>query len=135
MKYLGIDYGDRKIGLAIGDDESFVASPFAIIENGDLILDEIQAIADTNEIDKIVIGIPMRMMQERPAQYNKVANFIVKLKEGVDKEVIIEDESFSTQLAGRLIQEDKMAKEDDDTAAMIVLQSFFDRLRNKSLKE
>ncbi|MEK7072454.1 MAG: Holliday junction resolvase RuvX, partial [Patescibacteria group bacterium] len=64
MKLIGIDYGDSKVGLAIGDIESGVATPYGIIRNLGLnnVIGEIKKICDRERISKIIIGIPINPM-------------------------------------------------------------------------
>lgn len=128
MKLLGIDYGDSKVGLAFGDIESGVATPYGVIRNlgSNNLVDEIKKICDKERIGKIVIGIPVNPMSLDSPQIRKVENFIAKLKEATGLEVEGRDERFSTQEAQKLISKSK--SKDDDISAMLILQNYFDFL-------
>lgn len=126
MKLLGLDYGEAKIGLAIGDIESGVATPFGVIKNLGInnILGEIKNICDQEKISKIIIGIPVNPILIDSPQIRKIENFIIQLKEKTGLEVEGRDERFSTQEAQKLITKNKA--KDDDVSAMLILQNYFD---------
>ncbi len=126
MKLIGIDYGDSKVGLAIGDIESGVATPYGIIRNLGLnnVIGEIKKICDRERISKIIIGIPINPMALESEQIRKIENFIIQLKEKTGLEVEGKDERFSTQEAQKLITKNKA--KDDDVSAMLILQNYFD---------
>jgi len=126
MKLLGLDYGEAKIGLAIGDIESGVATPYGIIKNlgWNNATHEIKNICDKEGITKIIIGVPVNPASLESEQIRKIENFILQLKEKTGLEVLGKDERFSTQEAQKLITKDKA--HDDDVAAMLILQNYFD---------
>lgn len=128
MKLLGIDYGESKIGLAIGDIESGVATPFGVLKNLGLnnVLDEIKKICQKEGIGKVIVGVPINPLALESAQIRTVENFILQLKEKTGLIVEGKDERFSTQEAQKLIAKNKA--QDDDISAMIILQSYFDSL-------
>lgn len=123
MKLLGIDYGEAKIGLAIADDTTKMAVPFKIVKEKelskqvDLIIETIAA----EEIDLVIIGLPMSLQQNVTEQTEHTKIFIDALKaKGVSVE--IEDERLSSKAAQSL-----GIKEDDAVAAMQILQTYIDR--------
>lgn len=126
MKLLGLDYGEAKIGLAIGDIESGVATPYGIIRNlgSNNLVSEIKKICDKERIGKIIIGVPVNPTLLDSPQIRKIENFIIQLKEKTGLEVEGRDERFSTQEAQKLITKNKA--KDDDVSAMLILQNYFD---------
>lgn len=126
MKLLGLDYGESKIGLAIGDIESGVATPFGVIKNlgTNNAIDEIKKLCDQERIEKIVIGVPVNPNTLDSEPIRRVESFIAKLKDKTGLEVIGRDERFSTQEAQKLISKNK--SKDDDISAMLILQNYFD---------
>ena len=125
MRYLGIDYGESKIGLAIGDDEVRLASPFMIIKNSETLFKDINALVEDESIDKIVVGLPEGLEGQQSDQYRKVIVFLHDLREQATVPVLEENEVLSTSAAKTLSQGSKKA--DDDVAAMVILQSFLDK--------
>ncbi|MBD3360155.1 MAG: Holliday junction resolvase RuvX [Candidatus Buchananbacteria bacterium] len=126
MKYLGIDYGDKKIGLAIADSETKIASPYKILTNSKDILSKISEICQEEDIDKIIIGLPLTLKSSTSKQTKIVLNFIDKLKKIIDLPIIEQDERLSSGYAKELIKQMKIKHLDDDVAAMIILQSYLD---------
>lgn len=129
MKLLGIDYGDSKIGLAIADVESGIATPFGVIKNlgWNNALDEIKKVSDRERIEKIVVGVPVNPQALESTQVDKVNKFISKLSVLTGLEVVGQDERFSTQEAQKLIEKGKA--HDDDLSAMLILQNYLDSIR------
>jgi len=132
MKYLGIDWGKNKIGLAIGDDEVKVASPMDIINYGGVLRQaqhEILNIINENNVGKVIIGRPVSLGGD-VAMKQAWQTFVDAIK-GLGVAVEYEDERMSTKMAGKLKRDFSFAKKqrgDDDVAAAIILQSYFDRL-------
>ena len=129
-KFLAIDYGVKKVGLATGDTETRIASPFKILANSANLLDELKVICQEEKIDKIVIGVPTGLKGVKSEQYEQVIAFSNKLSQDVGLEVIQQDENLSSSYAQRLLQGTKSRGQDDAVAAMIILQSYFDKVRS-----
>jgi putative Holliday junction resolvase len=128
MKFLGIDYGEKNIGLATGDDETRLASPFGILENKDqdFVLGGLKEICLEEEIGKIIIGLPLTMSGEIGPQAGAVNDFISFLKNNFDFPIETEDERLTSAMVDKLMEESGV-KERDAVAAMIILQSYLDR--------
>jgi putative Holliday junction resolvase len=130
MKILGLDYGEQKIGLAIGDLENKIASPYKILVNDESFLEKLKGICLKENIDKIVIGLPLTLKSASAKQVNIVLRFIEKLKKATYLEIVEQDERLSSAYAKSLLKEMKVKHLDDDVAAMIILQSYFDEQKN-----
>ena len=123
MKFLGVDYGLAKIGLAMADDISKLAVPFKIVKETDLVkqIDFLKKIITDEEIDLVVVGLPVSLNQRRTEQTGKTEVFIKKLQ--TEKLVVVtEDERFTSKVAHNL-----GIIEDDAVAAMQILQTYLDR--------
>ncbi len=131
-KLLGIDYGEKKVGLAIADSEIMIASPFKILNNDKNVFANISEICQKEEIAKIVVGLPLTLKNSTSKQTKVVLNFIDKLKKITYLPIIEQDERFSSSYANNLLKEMKIKHMDDDVAAMIILQSYLDEQLNKS---
>jgi len=133
MRSLGLDVGDRRIGVAMSDPSGIVASPLTIIERKNDIAD-IEAVADIirgNEIGHIVIGLPLAVDGGAGMQAEKVKAFANRLLEVVKVPVDFRDESFTTVSARKLMMETMSKKarrqaKDDAIAAAFILQHFLD---------
>lgn len=109
MKYLGIDYGEKNIGLAISNNNLKIAVPFGIVKN----IQEIKKIIKTKKINKIIIGLPKGFRGET-AQTKKTREFAKNFK---SFEFV--DERFTSKIS-----------QNHASAATIILQSYLDMLKS-----
>lgn len=133
MRSLGLDVGDKRIGVAMSDPSGTVAGPLTIIERKNDIAD-VEAIVDIvrrNEIGRIIVGLPLAADGGFGIQAEKVKCLAKKLREQVDVPLEFRDESFSTDSARKLMLQTKSKKvrrntKDDAIAAAFILQHFLD---------
>ncbi len=129
-RLLGIDYGSSKVGVALADEETRLASPIEVIQTKDAEkqLARIMEIIKTETPTKIIIGLPLGKDGQPLAQTGKVKGFVSKLEAacGRDCQLIMEDERFSTKMSKKLLSEVK-AGPDDAVAAAVILQGYLDR--------
>ena len=118
--YLGIDYGRSKIGLAKGDDQARIATPFFIIQNKNNIESALADILDQEGINEIVIGYPISLSGNIGPQAREVDEFIGKL-EKMGRPVSRQDERFSTRSA-------VSSGHDDASSAALILQTYLDSI-------
>jgi len=124
-KYLGIDYGTKRIGLSIGDSETKTAVVFKTVEK----IDDIAAIIKEEEIDAVVIGKPYSVANYEHELPDNFKKFINEVHKKLPKEVIVdfEDERLSSKYADSLPGDKKTKAGRDEIAAVAILQSYFDR--------
>ena len=136
---LGLDIGDRRIGVALSDPGGVLATPFTIIEYRDeeQALRAIVDIVEQQQVGKIVAGLPYSKDGTIGRQAEKVQLFIGKLASLTDVPIEFRDESLTTVEAQRLMQESgirqfdkKTGKKirDDAAAAAVILQRYLDEL-------
>lgn len=132
MRYLGIDHGTRRVGLAIGDSEGGVAVPLRVLHctNDSEAVAQIAVVIVREGIERIVVGMPLPL-RSTPAtasrQVAAVESFIALLR--VQSPVPVEtiDERFSTREANdRMHDAGSDASERDAIAASILLQTYLD---------
>ena len=101
MKYLGVDYGEKKIGLAISDPTGRVAMPFKIFDNDEKFLGKFLEILDKEKINGIVFGLSLNLESEENMINRKMHKFAEKIKEITKNFIIIsfQDERFSSREA------------------------------------
>ena len=129
MRLLGIDYGDKKIGLAFGDTDARVAVPLEVIKNqSDLTLHALVRRIKEEGIDRVVVGVPLPQGNHSGVQLEKTRKFIARLAQVASVPVVEEDESFTSAQSIRLQQEDHSRVEEDALAAMLIVQSYIDQL-------
>lgn len=120
--FLGVDWGEARIGLALGDNETKLASPFKTVSE----LKEVLAVIKEEEIDEVVIGRPFKMLNSKFQISNQYQNFFQKLKQEIKIPVIEIDERLSSKAADRLEGNKKTKAGRDEIAAMIILQQYLD---------
>ena len=123
MKYLGIDYGTKRVGVAISDDDGSFAFPKAIFETTKAI-EDITALAKTESIGVIVIGESVATNDKANELTTHVNGFKAKLALATSLPIFFEREGFSTVEAHRY---QVTAGKRDDSAAAIILQRFLDK--------
>jgi len=133
---LGIDFGEKRVGLALSDRLKLIASPYKTIDyvsENDLI-SKIKKIVFEKEIKIFVLGLPLNMKGEDSAQTKKVRKF-KKLLSILSLPIVYEDERFSSIMAKNslVLQNVKTGEnksEIDKTAAAIILQQYLDKNSN-----
>ncbi len=129
MRYLGIDYGNRKVGLAISDEAGSFAFPYQVIENRGLdnLIAQIEKICDNEGVGSIVLGESIDLSGLANDIQKDISNFKEKLEKETGREVILEKEFFTTQEARRIIDEDQVDRQTDARAAALILKSYLDK--------
>ena len=138
MRYLAIDHGQKRTGLAISDASETLVSPHSVIEtaNEDELLRQISAVLQAEEIDAIVVGLPINMDGTESDRSRKVRQFVLTMQEKTDKPVHLHDERLSSFEAGYLVGDleltrKKKKKRLDAIAASSILRSFFEYKKNQ----
>ncbi len=129
MKYLGLDYGSKKIGIAISDEMGMLAFPFKIILNKkkEDSLEEILKIITDGDIQNVVMGESTNQKGEANKILEESKSFAKNLEEKSKCKIYFEKEWFSTVEARRY--DDR--HDADDSAAAIILQRFLDKESKK----
>jgi putative Holliday junction resolvase len=136
-KYLGVDWGEKRIGLALADGETKMATPFKVVKD----VNEVAEAINAEKIDVVVLGKPWSIMNDPPLaeitneKYNK---FIKDLKDKTNLPVELADERLSSKAADALVGDKKTnppsprlrraSASRDEIAAMIILQSYLDKI-------
>ena len=126
MTILGIDYGDKRIGLAISDESQTFARELAILSPKEFWA-QISGIIEQNQITQIVLGWPLNMSGEETEKTREVAEFKKKLEIFIDIEIDITDERLSSQMAESITGN---KKDLDSLAAQIILQNYLNKQKN-----
>ncbi|MFH1536895.1 MAG: Holliday junction resolvase RuvX [Patescibacteria group bacterium] len=131
MKYLGLDYGQSKVGLAIGDDETKVAVSKGLLEglSQNKLVDKIKAIVNLEKIERVVVGLPLNLDGEATEMTEEVKLFVEKLRSNVEIPIQTIDERYTSKMADHLLTgvKDKNKKQ-DIVAAQIILQNYLDQI-------
>jgi putative pre-16S rRNA nuclease len=135
---MGLDVGDRWIGVALSDPGGILASPLTIIDRTAR-KDDVEAIleiAGQRDVASLVVGLPRAMDGTIGQQAEKVQEFAHRLSSKTALPIEFRDERLSTISAGRLMQESGKRKRgkarDDAAAAAVILQSYLDEVRQRA---
>ena len=133
MRYLAIDYGGKRTGLAICDEGETICSPIGMLTTGKNLIDEILAVIVEHNAAAVIVGLPLNMDDTAGDAAKRVYAFGDKLKNHVDIPVYFQDERLSSfdaeqKLAGTMTRKKKKARL-DAIAAAAILQSFLDSKR------
>ena len=130
---MGLDIGDRRIGIAISDPEGILATPTNIIDRRDETRDiaAIIEIVDRRGIEKIIAGLPLSLDGGIGQQATKIKAFVEVLASWTQVPVELRDESLTTVEARRIMltsrsKRNRRKSKDDDVAAAVLLQSYLD---------
>ena len=135
-RIMGIDYGIKRIGIAMTDIMRILASPFETIDSSESVRKNAAAIAEmakSNDVSEIAVGIPVNMNGTEGEMAGTVRKFIEELKKIIDIPIAEIDERLTTAQAERmLIEEADISREKrkglkDKVAAALILQTYLER--------
>ena len=141
MKYIGIDYGTKNIGLAVSDDNGTVAFPLATVEAGRDAISKVAALIKENGAQEIVLGESRNFSGEKNEIMEDIEQFKKDISELTGLTVYYEREFFTSAMAARQFAPQagsRKANPNQDTldasAAALILQSYLDRLKETPSK-
>jgi putative Holliday junction resolvase len=131
MRILGIDYGSARVGVALGDTETRVASPWRIIanESDEDVVERLLDLARIEKVTRFVVGIPRPLADQNREtdQAKRIREFIEVLKKsGI--ETLEADETLTSKVAADQVKEMGGKGKRDDLAAAAILQNYLDGL-------
>jgi putative holliday junction resolvase len=137
MRILGLDYGDRHIGLALSDLLGLTAQPLSTIElegNNAARQAVFRELVRRHEIGLIVVGMPLRMDGSEGTRAEKTRAFAAWLEKAAGVPIAFWDERLTTHQALRSVQEQKVRLKDkrsvvNQIAAVIILQGYLESRR------
>jgi len=141
MRIMGIDYGERRIGVAICDELGIAAHALRVIEHKGMpqVAAEISKLLEDHQVEVLVVGFPLLLSGEEGRQCQKVNDFIAELSKTVSVPIVKEDETCTTSFAQEILstletKRNKRRKVVDKIAAAAILQSYLDRIHREKQK-
>lgn len=131
-KFLGIDYGSKRLGIAISDDEGKIAFPKTILNNDKKLFENLEKIIKLEKISEIVLGESLNYVGEKNEVMKEIERFKTNLEKKFNLPVHFEQEFLSSFQArnekkSTMKQSNNETMKIDDSAAAIILQSYLDR--------
>jgi putative Holliday junction resolvase len=134
-RILAIDYGSRRVGVAISDPMNIIAQGLPTLENNRELFKQLQRIVSDRAVVKIVVGMPLNLHGEKGVKAKEVDEFIERLRAEIGIPVTTWDERFTSKLAQGVIRDlgtKKMKRRAkgavDKMASVLLLQSYLDSL-------
>jgi putative Holliday junction resolvase len=133
-RILGIDYGNRRVGIAISDELQLTAQPHKLLirENDENLISDIKEIIHSHNIEKIVIGLPVLLDGSHSSQTKKTRKFISRIRQSSDLPIEKWEERLSTIEAGKILTGTSINKKKENIdiiSAQLILQSYLDKNR------
>ncbi|MEI7741030.1 MAG: Holliday junction resolvase RuvX [bacterium] len=121
---LGIDYGGKRTGLALGDTVTKIATPMdTLTSTGEDLIGELLDLIEMEDITKVIVGLPLNENGEETMQSKKVEEFVKDLKSRVEVPVATVDEYLTTKAAAGVTR--ISGGDTDAVAAAMILDEYF----------
>ena len=140
MRIMGLDYGDKTVGVAISDELGLTAQPFETIyrerwNKHRQTCKRLEEIIIEKKVERIVVGKPLNMNGTEGERLERTREFIGMIERRTGLEVIELDERLTTMEADRILDMTGVAESGrkeyiDKMAAAIILQTYLDREKN-----
>jgi putative Holliday junction resolvase len=138
MRILGLDVGDKKIGISLSDSTQSIAQALMLYRRSNIEKDlmEIQKVINDHDIGEIVIGLPKDLSGEIGKKATEVMAFAEKIQKHTSVNTILWDERFSTNEANRIFEMAQVSHKKrkpfiDMMASQIILQGYLDAQKSK----
>ena len=138
MRIMGLDYGDKTVGVAVSDELLITAQPVTVIERERSnklrkTYQQLEAIIKEYDVEKIVVGKPLNMNGTEGERVEKTREFSDELNRRTGLEIVEVDERLTTTEADRILEDTGVAHSGrkahiDKMAAAIILQTYLDGL-------
>lgn len=131
MRYLGIDLGDKRVGIALSDEDGTFASPHEVVQRtGDrAVIARVAQLVRTLDVSVCVVGLPLHMDGREGPEAEHARSFAARLSDKTKRPVELWDERWSTVAAERAMRESghrRRKQAVDAVAAALLLQAFLD---------
>ena len=140
MKYMGIDYGTKRVGVALSDDGGTIAFPKYVLKNSQTLLGELMEIIENEHVEEIIVGKSIDQDGNRNELMDDIDAFVEALQQLSGKPVQLEDERFTSHFLKSFdfsksiekpISRERLQKglqqADDSHSAAAILQRFLDK--------
>ena len=133
-RLLGIDFGTRRIGLALSDPTGTLASPLPFLENTGIpeVVSKLKELVQSHGVETVVVGLPRNMDGTYGPSADKVREFISQIRPQLPAKIVTQDERLTTAQASRDLSQiglsqRELRKKVDSSSASLILQQFLDR--------
>ncbi len=143
MRLMGLDVGDKTIGVAVSDELGFGAHPVTVVRRTDSVrkdIGQVRQLAEEHDVERIIVGVPIMLSGETGVQAEKVLAFVEELRRRIRLPIETWDERLTTSEVERMLIETGHRREKrreiiDMHAAAVILQSYMDRQKSNARLE
>ena len=143
MRLMGLDVGDKTIGVAVSDELGFGAHPVTVVrrtDTGRKDIGQVRQLAEEHDVERIIVGVPIMLSGETGVQAEKVLAFVEELRRRIRLPIETWDERLTTSEVERMLIETGHRREKrreiiDMHAAAVILQSYMDRQKSNARLE
>jgi putative holliday junction resolvase len=135
MRILGLDIGDKRIGVAVSDEKEVLSTPVEVIDNNERTAELLEKIIDKYNVKKIIVGMPYTLRGEVGSQAKKVIGFIDNVVKKIGVEVNYVDERYTSKIPLKYFKKNKRKKDIDKYSAGIILQDYLNRDKRNDKKK
>jgi putative Holliday junction resolvase len=134
MRIMGLDIGERRIGVAVSDELEITSVPLEVYDNDKNIIGKIKDLVAEYNIKNIAVGLPYTLKGEIGRQAEKVISFVNTLKKEIEIDIDYVDERYTTKIPRKLMErgspKKKAAGTIDKFSAAIILSDYLKRRKN-----
>ena len=132
-RFLGVDYGTKRVGLAISDSLGITARPLSVVPRS-AVVEEVVNLVKEHDIGTIVVGLPTGLSGDEGMSASEARKLADELGAATGAEVILADERYTSRMADDALLESGMKRRKrrenvDKVAAAIILQDYLDRTK------
>jgi len=136
MRYLAIDYGAKRCGLAVCDPLEMVVSPLEVIDGRRNLINKIVEVIQAEGIEAVVLGLPLNMDNSAGRQAEVVKEFSKRLKKKINLTIHFQDERLSSFAAKERLADIELTRKEkrkrfDAVAAAFILESFLEQKKRE----
>lgn len=129
---LGIDYGSKRVGIALADGLGIAAHPFEVLESGPDLMTRLAKLVVENDVTRVVVGLPVSLDGSEGVAAGAARRFAQRVGETLDTDVVLYDERFTSRIAEGAMLEAGTSRAGrrrrmDKVAAAVMLQGYLDR--------
>jgi len=132
-RILGIDYGSKRIGIAVSDPLGIIAQGVSVVANSSTMINEIKKLVHEYDVEMIVVGMPFNLKGEKGIKADEVDRFISQIEKELQIEVVCLDERLTSKMAHQTLRDMEVKKKKrqdkgtiDKMAAALILQGYLD---------
>jgi putative Holliday junction resolvase len=126
-RYLGVDFGSKRVGLALSDEAGIIAFPLMVLQNSDSLVADITALCREHDVGVIVVGESKNFSQQDNEIMKEIRPFITALQDKITLPIHLHPEFLTSSEAERIQGKNDMH---DASAASLILQSYLDTHNN-----